>query len=47
MSPHDFEPLVEYAEEKLGSKAAWTLAFMIAVIGPLVVVAAGFWWYFG
>ena len=47
MSPGDFAPLVEYAEEKLGRKAAWALAFTIAVIGPVVVVVAGFWWYLG
>jgi len=47
MSSDDFAPLVEYAEEKLGCKAAWALALTIAVIGPVVAVLAGFWWYLG
>lgn len=47
MLPANFEPLVEYAEEKLGRKTAWVLAFTIAVLGPIGVVVVGFWWYLG
>lgn len=45
MLPDNFEPLVEYAEEKLGRKIAWALAFTIAVLGPVSVVVFGYWWY--